>query len=478
MRPHPDRYWAALVLVAGMAFAGMTAMSRPHPASRSASTDRPECPHNLGERYKNDTSVITLPASGELSVSGWQTNVPEFNDCQRFRLRDRAGALVTSASVGWSGYDSLFAIFAALNLDSVYTAAGPLPVAPARGAASSTGDAARLVVDGGHGSWETGIVVGVILAEGPYDPLGVKRGLNCIVLRAPAPGAYEGWVVPVGKSDAPCRKRFEVAAPSARKLDARPITAVPASRMPAVARWDWDGPQAKQFIGIKCPSGWCELTDKAPSPPRPAYDVPGGYPAGWALVARGRGFYDEQLLATYRMAAPYGAMVSSMWGTVFPHPDLGTYTLAGWERGKWIDVAAIAMQLPDDGYKSKLGVKPQTARVPIVTGPLATPIIQFCTDSAAAMGGGSPSTRRARCNPTFKPHLAAECKSQWYARVGNAEAGTWTYMCVTYRGMTGTGGLPSAHLVPPVVRWRWHPTDETIWVRCPTGCCEVIVERQ
>ena len=41
-----------------------------------------------------------------------------------------------------------------------------------------------------------------------------------------------------------------------------------------------------------------------------------------------------------------------------------------------------------------------------------------------------------------------------------------SYRCV-YR--TDHGTIP----VPGTARWRWVLNDETIWVRCANGCCQV-----
>jgi hypothetical protein len=34
-------------------------------------------------------------------------------------------------------------------------------------------------------------------------------------------------------------------------------------------------------------------------------------------------------------------------------------------------------------------------------------------------------------------------------------------------------GIAGNYRIPAVVRWRWKPNDETMWVACPAGCCEV-----
>ena len=33
-----------------------------------------------------------------------------------------------------------------------------------------------------------------------------------------------------------------------------------------------------------------------------------------------------------------------------------------------------------------------------------------------------------------------------------------------------------AMVIPGIVRWRWKVKDETIWVSCQRGCCEVDVK--
>ena len=186
------------------------------PSGATTMAGRPECPHDLAERYAKADSTLVVLASGELVVPGWQSNVPEFNDCQRFRMRDvTTGQLVSSRSVGTLGYDSLFAVFAARNLDSVYAAAeassnrrkgasdenGQLVESDRRG---KSGTAAPIIGNTTSMNWTNGIIVGVVLAEGDYPYLGLRRGLNCVLLRRPAAGSYEARVVPVGKRDDVC----------------------------------------------------------------------------------------------------------------------------------------------------------------------------------------------------------------------------------------------------------------------------------
>ena len=40
------------------------------------------------------------------------------------------------------------------------------------------------------------------------------------------------------------------------------------------------------------------------------------------------------------------------------------------------------------------------------------------------------------------------------------------YRCVHRR-------IHSGEEIPGAVRWRWKEDDETMWVRCPQGCCTV-----
>ena len=57
-------------------------------------------------------------------------------------------------------------------------------------------------------------------------------------------------------------------------------------------------------------------------------------------------------------------------------------------------------------------------------------------------------------------------RSRWFTRV-LPPGGTPRYMCSSFRG------LPDGVEPPPVTRWRWDVKDETVWVKCPAGCCQV-----
>ena len=141
--------------------------------------DRPECPIQWSgdtipvlSRPKSHSvtwtvSKFAVPASG-FTVSGPITDIPEFHDCQRFVQKDG------------KGYDPLFAVFAAYNLDAIMTglAFDPVSWSSSNAAVASVNAAGRV----------SGIAPGnaMIVATSTVDPAR-KIVVRLIVGAAPAP---------------------------------------------------------------------------------------------------------------------------------------------------------------------------------------------------------------------------------------------------------------------------------------------------
>ena len=209
----------------------------------------PECPHDWDFRkitvYDSETKqrepLQTVNGSPLLSGPGLQTNVPEFNDCQRLVIGKGETAR----------YDSLYAVWAR---DSMGSMDDTLSVKSKRvcwtpGGISNGGDPQH---------W------------GDYPQLKLDPGFNCLFVFKQG----ENWfarLVASGPKEEDCR--------SARSLEALrsypelSIKRTSASFMklawkdfPAVARWDWDRKSNTQVIGFGCLDGWCEVGELGHDP--------------------------------------------------------------------------------------------------------------------------------------------------------------------------------------------------------------------
>jgi hypothetical protein len=115
--------------------------------------DLPECPHDWDfskiqvVNPKGELETLqTLNGSPLLSGPGAQTNVPEFNDCQRLIL----------GSGNTARYDSLYAVWARDSMDDTVYILGAL----------------------GHGLAFP--MVEILSLGGDYDHLGIEPGFSCL----------------------------------------------------------------------------------------------------------------------------------------------------------------------------------------------------------------------------------------------------------------------------------------------------------
>src|SRR4051812_20803515 len=86
----------AIALATGSLIAGCAGFGASSPFPAAFNPEHPECPHDWtflpaapeGKRPEIAVSNMTFPSG--FSVSGAQTNVPEFNDCQKIMLKSSA----------------------------------------------------------------------------------------------------------------------------------------------------------------------------------------------------------------------------------------------------------------------------------------------------------------------------------------------------------------------------------------------------
>jgi hypothetical protein len=395
----------------------------------------PECPR-YGEWSKRfiGNKDFTVSASGQLSLAGRLTDVPEFHDCQKF---------LDEATTGTPPYLTLFAIFArdslkekTARLDLVIDVAAPPPhdtaVAPDTVAAP--------------------IAVGEVYAlDGAYGVLGIKPLFNCLFLY----GTHSGLaarMVPVSGDEHKCLTITAPLSEPGKILQVR-RTPFPDDTVPPVARWDWDGLHHRQHIGIACGTAWCDIGEQG-FQPSTAHGASTGSPADRVVAIKG--WYDEQRLAV-PVSGGFGPgtslKVGGMMATFVPSPGLGADNGppdGSSYDGIWVDVATVGMTLASADYANKLNleqsdVRPSTNKVSLCYG-----LRHTCIPDDAVK----------------HPTCASGSAKQWWAKIVAQGRGETHTFCVTRREH------PGIH-IPGIVRWRWALHDETMWIRCLEGCCEV-----
>lgn len=433
----------------------------------------PECGHD----------VTGMPGAPRLDVPAILADIPEFHDCQRF-VRRRAREV---------SYTAQFAIFVRFGLDSLYGAAGAPSAAtrPPAGVVPGAGAVAPVAVAGAQ-SLDAGLTVAVVWAGDAYSPLKIERGLNCLVLRRNGAGFDAFMLHTAGSADSTCLRpsadlRHVPTDPSGvpvgltpeRQLDVRVSDpGVPDADVPPVIRWDTDL-QDRPFIHVKCPQHSCDI-GSAGLALAPRLTAPAGMDAPARRVIQERGWRDEQRLAVRRAGAA-DLIPSTLRGRVFPHPRLDALTANDFRPGLWLEAAAISITGPGapGAYQQKLGVmavdrQPDwgttrgnrlwlCTRVPLpgATASFPPPPADACQPSSEVL---------ASCRVPAGSSLAAEEAAGHVMFAYMAVNGRVTRrFCVTRRPWPAAYGGPA----PGTARWRWTDQDDTIWVRCPSGCCEI-----
>lgn len=406
--------WIAGALVATVAVVSIAACPGGNPPPPDAE-GRPECPQDsvfIVNKYKNDRGSFTQIVT-TIPVSGPITNVPEYHDCQRFAMSPDPK------------YGPLVAIFANHGLDSMFPA-------PFDSSAQPPSEAAAEIY-----SW-----------DGDYAPLSIRKGFNCLYLHQ-TPNGWTALMTSVGDAN-DCLQKPASGTPLG-VTSAKPSSDV--NDYPPVARWDWDPQRHQHYISIRCGDEWCEvgpMAGFAASASHPATTLPDeAVPGMGAPTSRERhrvleikGWYDEQHLA---VADGSGLLVGTMTGTAFPHPLLERLKAVGQFSLKWIPSAYVQLDSDPGPYKGKLNLDQ------------GLNTMYLCEGAFADCPGVPTGTTEPSC-PDGADH-------RWWAKIISA-GGDSVYRCVQRRIHNGVE-------MPGAVRWRWKETDETMWVRCPQGCCTV-----
>jgi hypothetical protein len=412
-RPRLVRYVVAAAGVVGVAFVSAR-VGVARDAARTPPPSIAECPHDwpvLKERG----------ISNQLNLPGGTTNVPEFHDCQRLIRPD-------------GKYGPLVAVFAwdSLNLlrDSVLSLQHSGTTRKAVGAAEI---------------WNVDAV--------GYSPLGIKPGFSCLYLYG-----FPRWrakLVHYGATEPDCRTPIDPGTtPGVDMVVARLPATGPGyttQHVPPVARWETQPKTGLHHIGLKCePTTWCEIGRAGFARSRAINNSP-TVPANVRSRHEIKGWYDEQVLAaasTGATATPSGVMAN-----VFPAHDLASRSLGTYST--WQEVAYVKMDQANPGYLGKANfVGPEPGGIWTAND---SAVVFMCRGvKSACLGIPNDVSCAAHPGDTVP----------WWARI-EARNRAPKYKCVHYR--KNPNGVAS----PGTVRWRWVAKDETIWVGCPTGCCEV-----
>jgi hypothetical protein len=406
--------------------------------------NRPECPH--------DTVVW---------IAGKYSKVPEFHDCQRLIVKSGSGLQ----------YDKLAAVFLGQKViegtTSVTFKLDPAVMlltvqgSGAGGGIRGSGPPIDIVVTispGGKATLDTTTAVFTpwveVVAEGTYSSLGINPGYNCmfIVEHKKSDGTVlktDAKMVSVGTDESCENHKNDLGTTLSVFANAAP----PGAAIPAATRWVWSPWDSTQLIGIPCGATWCDVGPHA-----------GPAAVGSAFPQAVKGWYDEQYLADYTGS---GLAVSSAVGTVFPEQGLDTRDSA-YYSGTFKDVAHVAITAALSKYESRYAFGNAAANGPISS--MATIALCYGDREKCPMPTAPASLHCDIITDQMAGlPLTAAIKHPWWARVTSPDGSKVNYFCTGYRG------LPSDFKMPAVVRWRWRAKDETVWIPCAQGCCEVDV---
>jgi hypothetical protein len=364
--------------------------------------------------------------SGTISVvrlAGQTTLIPEFHDCQR--LIDQKHEFGALAGIWVPGYLH--------TVEDSLAEANAVPVAVIH-------------------AW-----------DGPYAPLGIEQGWNCLYLfyRNTTGRSFDARMVPVEK-EAQCSGTM----PAARLPRGTDLSVAKyrfpgfgVEDYPSVGRWDRERGIPVNFIGLACSRSWCEIySRKFPHTSSPGYSIPATAPERERRVYQVKGWYDEQPLAH-----DAGGVLKPLpfQGTLIPDPALDVLVKDDF-RGHWTRAGTATLEAPSPDYETKLGVT--AGKPPQGDQGYGLTEIALCWEGydGTSKCPGVPDIVRTSC----KWDPVSDKNNQWYQQV-RARGRPDRYLCVTRHDHST---MVSDH-IPGTARWSWRENDETQWWRCDQGCC-------
>jgi hypothetical protein len=399
----------------------------------------PECPHDwdftkiqIKDQRTEQLTTLTTLNGPSLSAPQAQTNVPEFNDCQRLVI----GTGETAR------YDSLYAVFAH---DSLYDKSNMIHVQLDTGAAVP--------------------VVEILSLGGTYPQLALQPGLNCLFVFKEN-DKWRARMAAFGTTERDCHKAREVSEIvsfpelSIRRTDLK----LNWDDYPGVARWEWDVKSNTQVIGFRCLDEWCEVgvdrhtPETGPDLTSTMGDIPdlAGKP-----VLQVKGWYDEQRLspAQSHWWKP-GAGPRKVVGTIVPVPGLDKLSPDNFDN-TWQVVAYVNLSESSTEYYDASSFAPKGVR--------GVTTISLCMED---WGGSTPLASGGCDGITLKDRQIAKCAPEataptihWWAKTVSADKDSQKSWCIVRRS------APDGTPVPGTGRWRWVGDDETTWARCGGACC-------
>ncbi len=403
-----------LVLITGLIVVVRCACWRTDPQPRFSWRDVTECPP-----YWTDTLAGRAGDSLVVPLAGRLRDIPEYHDCQRLTVS------------GSSEYGALAAVFASSRLTSLLTDQ----------ASSSTAGQPRAVA-----------AATILSIDAGYDELGMGRGANCLYLWQ-ADGSWDARMVPVADAGGDCLTPLDLPSTRGTDLEVRPQP-IATDAAPAVARWERTE-AGGQAIGLRCAANqWCLIGRPgfamyAGGAPVHATGIDAwlaslpGVPVSWVTLnsfASLPGWRDEQYLGP----AGGGSSPSGMWASVIPHPGLGGFVQSHFNTWATSAFVWIPPGAPPDVVES------YTAKYNLARGWNA---ITLCSGSSCVVDETTPPSCPVQSD-----------ERTWFARIQPQDKPSRTF-CVSR--------CPRSTTVIGTARWRWVRDDETVWMRCVNGCCEV-----
>lgn len=268
---------------------------------------------------------------------------------------------------------------------------------------------------------DTGIAVATIIAwdNSPtpgYPVLGIRDGFSCLWLRVVDHTTWQANIEPAMQS---CDRASPPG--SGWNLEVDTLVAHTDS-IPPTARWGWAHPD-QHYIGIRCGNAWCRIGRQ------------GFQPTPEGSTARRRnlqpGWYDEQRIAILQG----NALVPGPRAYIYPTDAL----LALRDADTAVVNAAFAAGI-------------EAAHIEVE--------------------GATPAARQPyqdKFNLSLDPGVGT---ATIWLRMDTANVAS--YRSSQGELFTKFDHLPDLrHAAPGAVRWRWQSDDETAWVSCKSGCCDV-----
>jgi hypothetical protein len=400
--------------------------------------DPPECPHDwdftkiqIKNQGKRQVTLQTLNGSPFLSAPQAQTNVPEFNDCQRLVI----------GSGETARYDELYAVFARDSLDDTLHIRTQI----------DTGAAVPMVE--------------ILSLGGTYPQLNIEPGSSCLFVFKKN-NEWHARLASFGLVEQDCHSARPI-----NQLLSFPELSIKRTTpgktwndYPGVARWEWDVGSNTQVIGFRCLDGWCEVGELGHDP-ETGPDLTGTMDGIAGLAGKPvllvKGWYDEQRLSpAKRHWWQHWKHPRSVVGTIVPVPGLNQLDSPNFDR-TWKTIAYVNLTEPSNEYHAGANFTP-------MAGDRVT-TIWLCMED---WGGSTPLSTGGCEGISENLRQSAKCVPQataptihWWAKTVAADNLKPRYWCIVRRSVPG--GVP----VPGTARWRWMADDETTWGRCGGACC-------